>query len=136
MTKRNETHSVLGGYVLWLFGFTGAHRFYYGRPITGLLWLFTGGLFLVGWVVDLFLMPSLARSAEDRYSPGRYDYTVAWVLLTYFGPLGLHRFYLGYWRSGLLYLVTGGLLGVGWIYDFVQMNEMVDGANRSPPNGE
>ncbi len=35
----NNTHSVAIGYLLWIFGFTGAHRFYFGRKWTGLLWL-------------------------------------------------------------------------------------------------
>ncbi len=35
MSTSNETHSVLVGYILWIFGFTGSHRFYYGKPITG-----------------------------------------------------------------------------------------------------
>ena len=30
-----NTHSKAIGYVLWIFGFMGAHRFYYGRPVTG-----------------------------------------------------------------------------------------------------
>ena len=41
-TERN-THSKLMGYLLWIFGFTGAHRFYFGKPITGTLWFFTFG---------------------------------------------------------------------------------------------
>ena len=32
----NNTHSKLIGYILWLFGFTGSHRFYYGKPVTGI----------------------------------------------------------------------------------------------------
>jgi TM2 domain-containing membrane protein YozV len=56
----HDTHRKTIGYLLWLFGFTGSHRFYYGRPVTGtpwfftfgLLWLLTGGLFLVGWLYD------------------------------------------------------------------------------------
>ena len=28
-------HSKLIGYILWIFGFMGAHRFYYGKPVTG-----------------------------------------------------------------------------------------------------
>lgn len=35
MTQAQDTHSVLMGYLLWIFGFMGAHRFYYGKPITG-----------------------------------------------------------------------------------------------------
>jgi serine/threonine protein kinase len=42
-------------YLLWAFlGFFGAHRFYLGRPFTGLLWFFTGGLVGIGWLVDAF----------------------------------------------------------------------------------
>lgn len=75
------THSVLVGYVVWIFGFLGAHRFYFGRPLTGTLWFFTFGLFGVGWLVDLFLVPGMARTAAVRYRSGKTDYTVAWVLL-------------------------------------------------------
>jgi TM2 domain-containing membrane protein YozV len=51
-------------YLLWLiggFGILGLHRFYLGRWITGLLWFLTGGLFVVGAVVDLFLIPGMVR---------------------------------------------------------------------------
>ena len=131
MTTSNNTHSLLIGYVLWLFGFLGAHRFYYGRKISGLIYLCTGGLFGIGWVVDLFLMPSLDRKADAMYTSGKFDYTVAWVLHTFFGMFGLHRFYLGRWKTGLLWLCTVGLFGVGWLVDFWRMNDMVDQANRS-----
>ena len=59
------------------------------------------------------------------------DYTVAWVLQTFFGVFGLHRFYLGRWKSGLLWLCTGGVFGIGWLVDFWNMNDMVDQANRA-----
>ncbi|MCB9780327.1 MAG: TM2 domain-containing protein [Alphaproteobacteria bacterium] len=126
-----STHSVGIGYLLWLFGFTGAHRFYYGKKVTGLLWLLTGGLCGVGWFVDLFLIPSMDRDADLRYARGRHDYTIAWILQTFGGVLGLHRFYLGRTGSGLLWLFTGGLFGIGWALDFWMLNEMVDEANRT-----
>ncbi|HCH63361.1 MAG: hypothetical protein CL927_07325 [Deltaproteobacteria bacterium] len=125
----NDTHSLTVGYVLWLFGFLGAHRFYYGKKWTGMLWLLTGGLLGIGWLVDLVLMPMHERQADRRYAAGRYSYTVAWVLLTFTGLLGLHRFYLGRWKSGLLWLFTGGLFGVGWAIDFFSMNELVQESN-------
>ena len=50
----HDTHSKVIGYVLWIFGFLGAHRFYYGKPVTGTIWLFTFGLFGIGWLIDLF----------------------------------------------------------------------------------
>ena len=59
MNARAETHSKVIGYVLWIFGFTGAHRFYFGKPVSGTIWFFTAGLLLIGWFLDLFLIPSL-----------------------------------------------------------------------------
>ena len=35
-------------------GFLGAHKFYEGKIGTGLLYLFTLGAFLIGWIVDIF----------------------------------------------------------------------------------
>lgn len=35
-------------------GFLGGHKFYEGKIGTGILYLFTGGLFLIGWLIDLF----------------------------------------------------------------------------------
>src|SRR5262245_48733443 len=115
---RNDTHSLGIGYLLWLFGFTGAHRFYFGKPVSGTIWFFTLGLLGIGWVIDLLLMPSLERSAESRYAGGRLSYTVSWILLTFFGLFGIHRFYMGKWFTGLLYLASGGLLTIGWLYDY------------------
>ncbi len=129
MSGREETHSLAVGYVLWIFGFTGAHRFYFGKPISGTIYLFTAGLFLIGWIVDLFLMPRLERSAELRFKQGPLDYTIAWVLLTFLGVFGIHRFYLGKWVTGVLYLLTGGLFVVGVVYDFWTLNDQISEAN-------
>jgi len=124
------THSKLIGYALWILGFTGAHRFYFGKRVSGTIWFFTGGLLGVGWLVDLFLIPSLARAADRRYYEGPHDYTVAWLLLTFLGFFGAHRFYLGKWLTAVLYLVTGGLFGLGYLYDLWTLNEQVSLANR------
>jgi TM2 domain-containing membrane protein YozV len=129
MNDRHDTHSMLVGYVLWVFGFTGAHRFYYGKQITGTIWFFTGGLLLIGWFIDLFLIPSMERQAERRYRSGPLDYTIAWILLTFLGYLGFHRFYLGKWLTGLLWMVTGGLFALGWLYDLWTLNEQVSERN-------
>lgn len=132
MDRTNDTHSLAIGYVLWIFGFMGVHRFYYGKPISGTIWFFTGGLLLIGWIVDLFLMPSLERSAETRYTEGRISYTVAWVLLGFLGIFGLHRLYLEKYWTAILYFLTGGLFFVGVLYDFWTLNEQVQEANASP----
>ena len=125
-----DTHSMAIGYLLWLFGFTGAHRFYYGNQVTGIIWFFTLGLLGIGWLIDLFLIPSLDRRADLRYQAGPYDYTVSWVLLTFLGPFGIHRFYLGKWFTGIVYLLTGGLFLVGVLYDFLTLNGQVSELNH------
>ena len=131
MSARNDTHSKTIGYLLWLLGFTGAHRFYYGRPITGTLWFFTAGLFLIGWVVDLFLIPWMDRVADRKYEAGRYDYSTAWLLLTFLGIFGVHRFYLGKIGTGLLWLCTLGLFGLGYLYDYCTLNRQISELNRA-----
>lgn len=45
----SDTHSLTVGYLFWLVGFSGAHRFYYGKPLTRVLWFFTFGLLGIGW---------------------------------------------------------------------------------------
>ena len=58
MKQEIKTHEVFIGYFLWIFGFLGgAHRFYYGRQISGTIYFFTLGLFLIGWFVDLSRFP-------------------------------------------------------------------------------
>ena len=127
-----DTHSKTIGYLLWIFGFLGSHRFYYGRPVTGTIWFFTLGLLFIGWIIDLFLIPGMDREADRRYRTGRIDYTVSWILLTFLGVFGIHRFYLGKWVTGLIYLLTGGLFLVGYLYDYWTLNDQIDELNRRP----
>ncbi len=125
------THSLAIGYIVWIFGFTGAHRFYFGKPVTGTIWFFTLGLLGIGWLIDLFLIPVMERDAQRQFAVGSLDYTAAWLLLTFLGALGAHRFYMGKIPTGLLWLLTGGLLGLGWLYDLCTLNGQVDEINRA-----
>jgi TM2 domain-containing membrane protein YozV len=120
-----STHSLIVGYLIWIFGFLGAHRFYYGKPVSGTIYFFTLGLLFIGWIVDLFLLPAMDREADIRFLPGRIDYTVAWLLLVFLGPLGIHRMYMGKWLTGILYLFTLGLFGIGYIYDLWTINDQI-----------
>ena len=58
-------------YLLWLrclIGVCGIHRLYNGRIITGVIWLLTGGLFLIGQIIDLFLIPGMAERANAEFA--------------------------------------------------------------------
>lgn len=129
ISKNNNSHSKAVGYIVWIFGFLGAHRFYFGKPITGAIWFFTLGLLFIGWFIDLFLIPSMDEQADARYKEGDIDYTVAWILLTFLGFFGIHRFYMGKWLTAILYLLTIGLFGVGYLYDLCTMNGQISDIN-------
>lgn len=125
MATNQDTHSKLIGYLLWIFGFLGAHRFYYGKPITGTIWFFTLGLLFIGWFIDLFLIPAMDREADLRFREGAVSYNISWILLTFVGVLGIHRMYMGKWITGVIYLLTGGLFLIGVLYDFWTLNEQI-----------
>lgn len=131
MRPITDTHSKTVGYILWIFGFTGSHRFYYGKPISGTLYLLTLGLLGIGWLVDLFLIHGMDREADLRFEAGAVDYTVAWILLTFLGLFGIHRMYMGKWLTGILFLLTGGLCGLGYIYDFWTLNDQISLLNSN-----
>ena len=135
MASRDDTHSKAIGYILWIFGFMGAHRFYYGKPISGTIYFFTLGLLFVGWIVDLFLIPGMDRNAELRFAAGPLNYNVAWALLTFLGIFGVHRFYMGKWLSGILYFLTGGLGLIGIIYDYWTLNDQLTLINTRAARG-
>ena len=41
------------------------------------------------------------------------------ILCVLFGYLGVHRFYSGKIGTGILWLFTGGMLGIGWFVDTI-----------------
>ncbi len=55
----------------------------------------------------------------------------AWI----FGFAGIHRIYLGKPVTGIIYLLTWGLLGVGQVIDLLTMRSLVEGANRRELGG-
>lgn len=70
-------YSTAVAYLLWIlsgFGALGLHRFYLNKIPTGLIWLLTGGLFMVGSVYDFITLPSQVREANlrERYREALY----------------------------------------------------------------
>lgn len=45
----------------------------------------------------------------------------AFLLCLILGGLGIHRFYVGKIGTGILWLVTGGILGIGWLVDLIMI---------------
>jgi hypothetical protein len=60
-----------------------------------------------------------------------YSKTIAYLLwlLSGFGSLGFHRFYLGKPLTAILWICTGGLAGIGSLYDLFTLGSQVDEAN-------
>lgn len=130
MYTEKYTHNLTVAYLLWIFGFMGMHRFYFGKRLTGIIWFFTFGILGIGWIIDLFLIPSMRQKALFRYKSGPYDYSIAWLLLAFGGIFGLHRFYQKKIGTGVLYLLTIGCFGMGIIYDCFMLNTQIDILNR------
>lgn len=128
-TDGRSGHTVFLGYVFWIFGFIGLHRFYYGKPVTGAIWALTLGLLLIGWIVDLFLVPDMNEEANHRFAEGPTDFNLAWVLLILLGTLGIHRFYQGKFLTGFIFLFTLGICGLGVLYDLFTLNTQITEAN-------
>ena len=59
--------SLVTSYILCLFlGILGAHQFYLRRPLLGVLYFFTGGIILCGWIYDIFTLPRQVESYNAR----------------------------------------------------------------------
>lgn len=50
-----------------------------------------------------------------------YSQIIALVLCILLGPIGLHRFYLGYYMEGVLMILTAGGCGIWWLIDLIRI---------------
>jgi TM2 domain-containing membrane protein YozV len=53
--------TVYGFWALGFFGLCGMHRFYLGKPCSGILYLFTFGLLFMGQLIDVLLIPAMVK---------------------------------------------------------------------------
>jgi PBP1b-binding outer membrane lipoprotein LpoB len=64
---------------------------------------------------------SIKKMKNSSQGEGDKSWVVALILCFFIGVLGIHRFYLGYTGLGVLYLLTGGLCGIGVLVDFIML---------------
>lgn len=130
-----EEKSVGAAYALGVspLGVLGFHHFYLNRPLWGFLYLLTVGLCGIGWLVDWFRIPLLVKRANKELKLGAdvdKHLDDAYLLWIPFGILGLHHFYLRRPVWGLVYFITGGFFGIGWLVDCCRMPCLVEECNR------
>ncbi|ELU01134.1 hypothetical protein CAPTEDRAFT_187960 [Capitella teleta] len=122
------------------FGIFGTQHYYLGRHTMGLYYTLTLGGIGLGWIIDWFRMWFVVRRANKvRMQPlalnGRKNLDDAYIfLLPPGGFLGLHHFYLGRPVWGLLYMLTFGMLGVGWLIDIFRLPCLVNDINKKRDN--
>lgn len=73
----------------------------------------------------------VTKISPDKNSNDR-SFLITAVLWFFLGILGAHRFYLGHYAMGILYLLTAGLCGIGWIIDGILLLT----GGLQPRNGE
>ena len=68
-------------------------------------------------VTDLEESMGAEKRSETEVGENDRSFLITALLWWFLGVIGIHRFYLGYYGIGILYLLTGGLCGIGWIID-------------------
>ncbi|XP_052796946.1 uncharacterized protein LOC128229224 isoform X2 [Mya arenaria] len=109
-------------------GIFGAHHFYLKRYLNGGFYVGTLGLFGIGWLFDMLRLPVLYERYADEDKHKYLD--EAYVFWFPFGIFGMHHFYLGNKKWGILYACTFGCLLIGWIIDGIRMPLLLKKFNK------
>jgi TM2 domain-containing membrane protein YozV len=129
--KEIPSFSLVHAYLFMLppFGILGFHHYYCHRKWWGLLYSLTLGCFLMGWIVDFVRIPFLVSRSDaeinDEDLKKKYYMDDAYVLWLSLGLFGFHQFYLKRYRWGVVYALTLGLFGFGWIVDAFKIPQLV-----------
>ncbi|XP_071476744.1 uncharacterized protein [Diadema antillarum] len=145
-----EDRQVSMAYLYWLppVGLLGGHHYYLGRIWFGALYTLTLGLFGVGWLVDVFRIYILTKRANEDIrtlrsgrpiptnDPDRMHLDDAYVLAFPLGFLGLHHFYMRRWMVGVVYFLTFGCMGIGFLIDLFRLPYLLRRRKRELAAGE
>jgi len=64
-------------------------------------------------MADASVAPAAGKSDKNKIT--------ALLLCIFLGGLGVHRFYVGKIGTGIVWLLTGGVFGIGWIVDIIMI---------------
>ncbi|KAH3744290.1 hypothetical protein Pelo_14326 [Pelomyxa schiedti] len=91
MPHEHERKSHATAWCLWCgcwCGFCGLHRMYLGKPCTGLLWFFTGGMCGVGQLLDAFFLEGMVERENIRWVHPETHVTTTQVVMNMGPPPG------------------------------------------------